>query len=159
MKSARRAMKILAAAVAALIGVLVSTAAAANGPYRPHPPGPGYARPPVAAPAYPGYGRGYWGGPRYNVGVYFGPGVWGAAYPWFYPPYPYYYPAYTYAPPVVTVVPNSPPTYIEKGAQAQASEPSDSSWWYFCREANGYYPYVRQCPGGWERVSPQPPER
>jgi hypothetical protein len=30
------------------------------------------------------------------------------------------------------------------------------SYWYYCREANAYYPYVSTCPGGWVPVSPSP---
>ena len=29
-------------------------------------------------------------------------------------------------------------------------------YWYYCRAANAYYPYVRECPGGWERYLPSP---
>jgi hypothetical protein len=41
--------------------------------------------------------------------------------------------------------------------QAAPAPPQQLGWWYFCPGANGYYPYVRECPGGWQRVSPQPP--
>ena len=30
-------------------------------------------------------------------------------------------------------------------------------YWYYCRAANAYYPYVQNCPGGWERYLPSPP--
>jgi hypothetical protein len=30
-------------------------------------------------------------------------------------------------------------------------------YWYYCTEAAGYYPYVQQCPGGWELVIPTMP--
>lgn len=73
------------------------------------------------------------GGPRARVGVYFGLGV-----PLF---WPYYHPYYGYPPYArETIIYDSPPAY-----------------WYFCREANGYYPYVSQCPGGWEKVPATPP--
>lgn len=83
---------------------------------------------------------------RFGFGVFVGPGYW---YP---PPYygfpPYYYPPYYY-PPVVTV-PASPPTYVEQGsAQPQG-------YWYYCVESNAYYPYVKECAGGWQRVATQP---
>jgi hypothetical protein len=29
--------------------------------------------------------------------------------------------------------------------------------WFYCPEAGAYYPYVQQCPGGWQQVAPQPP--
>ena len=90
---------------------------------------------------------------RVHFGLYFGgPAYWGPSY--YYPPYPYYYPP-TYYPPTV-VVPQSPPVYIERGGQAEQA-PADQGWWYFCRESNAYYPYVKHCPGGWEKVRPQPP--
>lgn len=72
---------------------------------------------------------------------------------WYPPPYYYY-------PPSVVVVPAAPPpaVYVERDRTDAAPASQDSgNWWYFCRETNAYYPYVKQCPGGWERVSPQPP--
>jgi hypothetical protein len=81
--------------------------------------------------------------------------------PWHYPAYPryhyypYYVPRYYYAPAVV--VPSAPPAYIERERAAPAPEPRSQNWWYYCRESQAYYPYVDRCPGGWERVSPQPP--
>jgi hypothetical protein len=30
---------------------------------------------------------------------------------------------------------------------------------YFCPQLNAYYPNVRDCPGGWQQVAPQPPGR
>lgn len=89
------------------------------------------------------HGHGWHGHSRVHLGLYLGD-------PFFWGPYPYYSPYYY--PPTV-VVPQSPPVYIEQGAQA----PAGQGWWYFCRESNAYYPYVKHCPGGWERVSPQPP--
>jgi hypothetical protein len=59
----------------------------------------------------------------------------------------------------------TPPTYIERGDEARPSEarPSASApsgprrdWWYFCPETKTYYPYVKECAGGWQRVEPKP---
>ena len=72
----------------------------------------------------------------------------------YWPAYPYY-PAPYYYPPTV-VVPQSPPVYVEQGQQS-GQAPAAQGWWYFCRESNAYYPYVKHCPAGWERVDPQPP--
>jgi hypothetical protein len=83
-----------------------------------------------------GFGFGY---------PYWGPGWWGPWGPWYYPG-PYYYPA-----PAV-VVPSQPVTYIEKG-----SAPAAESWWYYCDASKSYYPYVKECPSGWQRVPPAPP--
>ena len=32
-----------------------------------------------------------------------------------------------------------------------------SDYWYYCRESEGYYPYVKDCPSDWVQVAPQPP--
>ena len=37
------------------------------------------------------------------------------------------------------------------------SEPQQS-YWYYCQDPQGYYPYVRNCPGGWQQVLPTPPQ-
>ncbi|MHB1334129.1 MAG: hypothetical protein ACYCY1_16185 [Sulfuriferula sp.] len=87
-----------------------------------------------------------------GFGINFGP-VWG--YPGYYPQ-PYYYPApsYYYPPPVVAA-PAQPPVYIEKGDEG--ASPPQSSFWYYCANPQGYYPYVRHCSGRWQAVPPQPP--
>jgi hypothetical protein len=86
---------------------------------------------------------------RVRFGVFLGiPG------PWWYPaPYYYYPPAYSY-PPAVAV--QSAPTYIER-SPAQAAPPQGI--WYYCTDAKAYYPYVRECPGGWQHVPAGPPPR
>ncbi|MEN6585085.1 MAG: hypothetical protein ABFE02_03410 [Sulfuricella sp.] len=71
---------------------------------------------------------------------------WG--WPWYYPPY-YYPPVY---PPLIAA-PSPPPVYIEQGDTSAAP----GNYWYYCGESRGYYPYVKTCPGGWQRVAPQPP--
>lgn len=89
----------------------------------------------------------YWHRPRTSVelGFYWGAPVW-------YPPY-YPYPIYA-APPIVVVPPSSPPpVYIE---QPRPSQPLEPGYWYYCREAKAYYPYVKECSGPWEKVAPQP---
>lgn len=120
-----------------------------------------------------GHGHGHGHGHVHNGGVGFGLFV--AAPLVAYSLYrPYYSPAYypqvyyppVYNPPVVFSQP-SPPVYIEQGsppppqsyrqsAPNAASQPAQS-WWYYCAGTQTYYPYVRECPTGWERVSPQPP--
>jgi len=45
---------------------------------------------------------------------------------------------------------------------AQAARPSkQASSWYYCNDTRAYYPYVRECPSGWQKVIPQatPPEQ
>ena len=89
----------------------------------------------------------------HHSGVRFGVFI-GAPALWYYGPPAYYYP-YPY-PPVVEV-PYSPPVYIERGDTQAAPESSSQAYWYYCAEEKTYYPYVKQCPGGWQRVTPQPP--
>ena len=91
-----------------------------------------------------------WADPRHghvstHVGVYFGP-LWD---PWYYPA-PYYY--RPERPIIIERAP--PPVYIE---QAEA-DPVPNQYWYYCNASKAYYPYVRECPSGWQRVTPQPPQ-
>ena len=81
--------------------------------------------------------RGY--SPGYR-GVYVGAGVgsfflfgpsWGSRY---YAPYPAY--------------PAEPLVYIEQPKP-------QLSYWYFCEQAGGYYPEVKECQNGWIQVVPQ----
>ena len=55
--------------------------------------------------------------------------------------------SYYASPPVV--VEQQPPTYVEP-------EQPQESYWYYCENPKGYYPYVQNCPGGWMKVAPQP---
>lgn len=79
--------------------------------------------------------------PRVHFGFVFGA-----------PVYPFPQPRYYYPAPIMG--PSSPPVYIEQG---QPSPADSASYWYFCAESDAYYPYVKHCPGGWQRVTPQPP--
>jgi hypothetical protein len=103
-----------------------------------------------------------------RVGVYVGPGpYWGPAYPrpYYYPrpffpgPYygPYLYGDPFYAPaPVVVVPPPEPAVYIERSdSPVEPVQTPGQQYWYFCRGSNRYYPYVKECPGGWQTVLPQ----
>jgi len=53
------------------------------------------------------------------------------------------------------VDPQQPATTAQAAAPT-ATEPQQN-WWYYCAQANGYYPYVTTCPTGWTKVSPVPP--
>lgn len=101
------------------------------------------------------------GGVRFgvNIGIpLFGPGY----YPGPYYPYPAYAypPAYTYpAPgygyPGPAVAPSAP--YAEQGYPQAAPAPAQPQGdWYYCPNSKSYYPYVNDCPGGWQRVPAQP---
>jgi hypothetical protein len=83
---------------------------------------------------------GFFGGFGF-VGPAFGFGV----DPFFWDPFwfPSPYPAYTYAPPLVI-------------QPEQQSSPAAPAYWYYCVNANAYYPYTQQCPGGWLKVVPTP---
>lgn len=69
--------------------------------------------------------------------------------PW--PRHYYPYPAYFDSP--LVVVPSAPPVYIEREPDTAAQA---SAYWYFCNSPAGYYPYVKECAGGWQKVAPQP---
>lgn len=93
-----------------------------------------------------------WGGgrPHSHFGVYLGP-AWG---PWYYPPPVVYYPSQP------VIVQSAPPVYVEAGDAApspQAAPATGGNYWYYCAESKTYYPYVKECPGGWRTETPQPP--
>jgi hypothetical protein len=98
------------------------------------------------------HGGGHYHG-RVAIGVgigfpYLGYGYgYGYGYP-YYAPYAYYPPYYApaYAP--------QPSAYVEQPQVQQAQQPS--GYWYFCNDSRAYYPYVKECPAGWQRVAPQP---
>src|ERR1700694_4991441 len=63
--------------------------------------------------------------------------------PLYFPP-PYYY----YPPPMYP-----PVQYMEPYPAPSAPQ---SSYWFYCPDSGAYYPYVQQCPSGWQQVVPQP---
>ena len=85
-----------------------------------------------------------------SIGIGFGFPIWGPGPAYYAPPPAYYYPA-----PVVVSNPNPPVRYIER--QNQNAAPASADWWYYCDQSRSYYPYVKTCPGGWQKVSPTPP--
>lgn len=94
-------------------------------------------------------GHSHWRG---SVGFYFGVPLYA---PYYYPAAPYYY---SY-PPAAYGLPAAPTVYVERsdGPAPAESQPAPGAYWYFCRDSNTYYPYVRDCASEWERVLPQPP--
>ena len=119
-----------------------------------------------------GGGGGWHGGGGRRVGIYMGVPVgiglgYGYGYGYGYYPYPYYgMPYYSFAPAYYPPVQPAPMIYIEQGDDPQtqtqeapinSGQNTQGSWWYYCADANAYYPNVNQCPGGWLRVAPQPP--
>lgn len=97
-----------------------------------------------------GIGSAWAHGGRVGVGVYFGP-YWGPG-PLYYPP-PYYY-----RPEVIVVPAPQPTVYIEQqqGVPAETASRPAEQYWYYCAASKGYYPYVKECPGGWQKVLPHP---
>ena len=94
-----------------------------------------------------GYGHGHgYGGVR--AGIYLGVPLYGLGY--YSAPY-YSYPAYAYPAPAVAPA----GAYVEQG-YAQAA-PAPQQDWYYCAGSDAYYPHVRECPGGWQRVPAVPP--
>jgi hypothetical protein len=88
------------------------------------------------------------GGHHHHHKNFVGVGV-GFGYPWgwwYPPPYYYYYP-------YPVAYPFQPVTYIEQGGAPASVEPA--GWWYYCETSTSYYPYVKECPAGWERVPAQ----
>jgi hypothetical protein len=59
-------------------------------------------------------------------------------------------------PPPVIVQPPPPPVYVERPREPQAEPQHKPGLWYYCRNPQGYYPDVKECPGGWQAVEPQP---
>ena len=68
-----------------------------------------------------------------------------------YPASGYVYPAanYSYAP-----MAEAPAGEYAQQGYVQAPSQQD---WFFCPSSNSYYPYVRECASGWQRVPAQPP--
>jgi hypothetical protein len=90
-------------------------------------------------------------GPAYSrVGFYIGapfPYYYGYGYPY---PYPYYYP------PAVVTAPAPQQNYIIQQPMAPAQQNPSASYWHYCKDPEGYYPYIKECPSGWQLVEPTP---
>jgi hypothetical protein len=98
---------------------------------------------------YGGHGH-YYGGGYYPYWGYY-PFAWGAwigGRPYGGWPYASYagwpYLGWPYYPSGVAEV---PPAYSEPA-------PHQPDYWYYCQDPQGYYPYVKSCPGGWIPVVP-----
>ncbi|MGZ4969557.1 MAG: hypothetical protein ACXV8O_06660 [Methylobacter sp.] len=87
---------------------------------------------------------------RGHFGFYFGAPLY--PYPYYRDPfyYPYYYP------PSVITVPVTPPIYIQQPSPPAPAPQNPSGYWYYCTHPEGYYPYIKQCPKGWQQVEPIP---
>jgi hypothetical protein len=81
----------------------------------------------------------YWGYDPYYWGWPYAGWPYGYSAGWPYLGWPYY-------PPGVT---QSPSAYRKSG-------PQQPYYWYYCQDPQGYYPYIKNCPGGWMMVVPKP---
>lgn len=98
-----------------------------------------------------GHFGGWHGGGHFGYDLALGLGLgYGLGYYGYGMPYPY--PYYPYQP--VVAAPSPPPVYTQQNIPT-TSEPQ-TNYWHYCRNPDGYYPYVRECPGGWEKIPPQP---
>ena len=96
-------------------------------------------------------GLAYYSRPAYSYPAYSYPGP-AYAYPG--PAYTYPGPAYAYPGPAVAPSAGYVEQNVPQAAPAPAQPQED---WYYCADSNAYYPYVRECAEGWQRVSPTPP--
>ncbi|MFZ6753376.1 hypothetical protein ACO0KY_08375 [Undibacterium sp. Dicai25W] len=118
---------------------------------------------------------GYWRGPRVGFGVYINPFPIVVGTPYYAPTYygptyyghSYYYgsPYYSYPREVVIQSPTviySPPSYSTAPAttstynlyEAQPSAPAlNGNEWLYCDQPDGFYPAIKDCPGGWRKIS------
>lgn len=94
---------------------------------------------------------------RYNFGFnvgYYSPGYYG------YRPYGYGYrsyyrwPFYGYPSYYQRAVPSAQIVYVQR-EEIKPAQPQ-TIYWHYCRNPEGYYPYVKKCPEGWLQVAPQP---
>jgi hypothetical protein len=112
-----------------------------------------------------GGGYGYGGGVRFGISLgvpLYGPAYYPApyyAYPapvYGYPAPAYAYPAPAYAYPGAAMGYPSPQEYVERGPAPAAPAPSQALGdWYYCAATQAYYPDVRECAAGWQRVPAQ----
>jgi hypothetical protein len=68
-----------------------------------------------------------------------------------YPPSPYPYPGKI--PPAPPAPRGRPPA----GGNIATNQPQPWPVWYYCDQPNGYYPYVKVCTDGWQRLPVMPP--
>ena len=119
-----------------------------GGHYRVAPPV--YVPPPVRVPVH-----GSVHGPRVGIVIgtphyrpYWGPGWYG------YDPFWRPYPPVMVSPPVV-VTPPPPTVYIERPPEPAVPASPAAGYWYWCKNPQGWYPEVTDCPQGWESVTPR----
>lgn len=95
-----------------------------------------------------------------HFGLFIGTPIWGPTYYPYARSYGYYPPTRVImmpAAPTVYVERIAPPVYVERDPYSALPGAPSSDWWYYCGSSRSYYPYVRECREGWQRVAPLPP--
>jgi hypothetical protein len=108
------------------------------------------------------YGHGHKHGPIVRLGFSYGFPIYAPHYLpasfYTYPAYSGPAPIYVYPPPAIRHFPA--PVYVEQSVAPAVSAPSQAqSDWFYCAGSQTYYPYARECSGGWQRVPAQPYSR
>ncbi len=108
------------------------------------------------------HGHGHGHGPIVRVGFSYGFPIYAPRYfpaPFYTSPgYAFPAPVYTYLPTVIRYSPS--PVYVERTiAPAESMPPRAQNDWYYCAGSQTYYPYTKECPGGWQRVPAHPASR
>jgi hypothetical protein len=108
------------------------------------------------------YGHGHKHHPTVRLGFSYGVPIYAPRYfpaPFYaYSAYAVPAPVYVYPPAVIRYSPA--PVYVERSvAPAVSASSRAQSDWYYCAASQTYYPYARECPGGWQRVPAQPSSR
>ena len=158
MKSGFRKLSLYSAAIVALAVACSASAHTTT------PPPPVHTTPHASSSHSSNYH--YNGGWHGNHGYYHGYHYYGG-YPWFYSMYygtgVTMYSDSFYAPMAyVDYVQMAPPMVVAPAAGTQPApatgsiQPAPSNSWYYCKNPEGYYPYVKTCAGGWETVPAQP---
>ena len=101
------------------------------------------------------HGGGGWGpgwGPVLGLGL--GLGLLELSRPHY---YPYQYTGYYSSQPII-IQQRIPDVYLQPAPQyAPPQQPQEPPYWYYCKESQAYFPYVKECPQGWMKVVPTPP--
>lgn len=95
----------------------------------------------LSSPALAGHGHRHGG--HFRGSIWIGP---------YWNPYWYAPPPVVVREPIIVQQPSSEYEYVQRD-----SRPDDQTFWYYCSDANAYYPYVKKCPSRWMKVVPPDP--
>lgn len=87
-----------------------------------------------------------------GIGGFYDPWFWGGPALYGYRGYGYFTPYYSNPP--IARIPAFPPIYVQQRETIKAQP--KTNYWYYCQNPEGYYPTIKECPGGWLQVAPQP---